>query len=196
MRRIGWIVALISVIAGCGGPKSQHVVEPTATRSPEAEQSSPSPERQVYEEARAGAVQIGALTESISEALAEVRKLADRERGDRRQAFSDAADFLDSAGATIADFAVEPPAFVEFSKDFAAQDERRLQAIEAANDARIDVQSAANTLGDLGPEAAQLSAKATEIIADLEEAITTLGGEIEARESVRREGLPDTAHRV
>lgn len=137
----------------------------------------------MYEEVRAGAVQIGAVTESISAALDEVRKLAGRERGDRRQALSDAADFLDSAGATLVDHAVEPPAFDAFAKDFPAQDERRLQAIEAANDARVDAQSAQNTLAGLGGEAASLAERVAGIVADIEEAIATLGGEVEARET-------------
>lgn len=179
MRWFAAVLVAWCALAGCGDRPGTVSPAPPA-KSAEAPST---PERAVYEEVRAGAVQIGAVTESISAALDEVRKLAGRERGDRRQALSDAADFLDSAGATLVDHAVEPPAFDAFAKDFPAQDERRLQAIEAANDARVDAQSAQNTLAGLGGEAASLAERVAGIVADIEEAIATLGGEVEARET-------------
>lgn len=181
------ILVLTGALAGCGDPAAS----PKPAQAVKPADAPAAPERAVYEELRAGAIQLGAVTQSISEALASARELAARERGDRRQALSDAAAYLDSAGATLADHAVEPPEYDAFAKDFAAQDERRLQAIEAANDARVDAQSAQHTLGDLGGDATSLADRVAAIVADIEEAIITLGGEVEARESASND-----AHRI
>jgi hypothetical protein len=166
------------VLAGCGapGPPPEAAAPPLAEEGAEAPVS---PERRLFEQVRAGAVQLGGVSEALAGLLRRTHGSAAVARGQAREALDEAAAYLDSAGATIADHAVEPPPFEEFVKDLPLRGQGRLRAIEAANDARVDLQSAATILSEAGPEGATLSEEARSLVADLEEAIGALGGSVE-----------------
>lgn len=175
-----FMVALAGISFGCRKgpavadrpPKPPVVVDPNQ------------PEETLYEQIRAGSTQIEGVIDTLDAVLERVKKVDSGTDKEVRAVVEDLKDSLDAAGATLADFAGEAPDRKTVEKQFAKYDEWRIQAIAAGNDARhemIDAQGLADTLS----ETAEVSgmddvADLLEVgIADLKDAIETLGGKIE-----------------
>ena len=165
------LALLILLACGCGG---RHEDPPAANQPPA------SPEDALYQQLRAGAFQLGAAQDSLAEALRAVQDLNVGPAA--RQAQQDAEALLDSAGASLGDF-LEPPARGKIAEEFAAHDEMRVKAIEAANDALHETREAAGILRSLADEGVDGAAQAAELADlaanDLQSAIDALGGQVE-----------------
>jgi len=59
-----------------------------------------------------------------------------------RDGLLDVVDMIDACGESLADYSEEPPAADKIKADFAVFDDRRLKAIEAANDSLMDLREA------------------------------------------------------
>ena len=93
----------------------------------------------------------------------------------------DAAEFIDSAGEGVAEFGDDPPSKSEIEKSFGTYDEKRLKAIEAANDALHDLREALGILESLsGGENAEVVRIALQVKSLLAVAIDDVWGAIEA----------------
>ncbi len=179
MKGAVWVVALIT-LGGCqpGGPTSGY--QPPSGPGPAAAPPA-DPDGAVSEQLRAGAVQLAAAGATIQDALASVRSLASRARGDVKTALEGAADYVDSAGSTAADAASDPPSDDEVRADFQRADDDRKRRIEAGEDAYRDLSEARGILDALSEQGPQYGA-CRELIEvamdDVEEAVTAFGGKI------------------
>lgn len=120
--------------------------------APSTPESPPQPpEAQAYEDYRAGLFALEAAQESLAEALSASQKLqAGLAQGSEVEAgLTDIVYGIDSAGTTIADFAVDPPTEAEFNSEFARHDDARLKAIEAINDALHDLRESSGLARDM-----------------------------------------------
>lgn len=174
----------------CGGPASDPT-KPTPTASNTGgEDPTVSPEKRLYEQLRSGMFQMGAAAGSIEEALSAARDAAAQLKGDLKGAMEDAIESIDAAGAGVAEYAADPPEEAEVAKDFATWDERRLKAVEAANDAMHDLREAAGLLADAdetnpgpaGQPARDVRALVLVALDDLWGAIEAFGGTPETEE--------------
>lgn len=143
-----------------------------------------------------GAYQIASAMDSLEAGLTQTRELAKAGVKDPelKAALVDADDLIDGAGANLGDYGTEPK-----SPDFAARDEWRLKAIEAANDARHDLSDAEGAIDDFLEGATEVVGRAIDDIeADLDDAIDALtsaiealGGKAEPLDDGSTAGVPD-----
>jgi len=179
------VLGIVAILGVCGCSKeAPH--DPNATGS--AKESIPSdPDQALYNQVRSGAYQIGTAVDSIEDVRKTAREIASREKGDTHKALLEVAEHIDDAGQSLADFSEDPPAFDEFKKNFAAQDEKRLKAIDGANEALGDLHDAQDVVGDLldshppEPENTQLTnadSALDDCIQSVESAIKTMGGKV------------------
>lgn len=124
--------------------------------------------------------------DTIEETLATAEKVKAAAAGEALAAIEDVLGLIDSAGAGIADYTTPIPNLDEFRKAVEAQDERRLKAIEAGNDAVRDLKEAAGILDSLAESApdplkkgaAELAELVDLCVRDLYDAVEALGGQI------------------
>jgi hypothetical protein len=107
------------------------------------------PDQTLYDEVRSGAYQISAAVDAIEGVRKTSRDIALHQSGKTQKTLLSVADILDDAGKALADYGEDPPPFAQFKQNFAAQDDRRLKAIDAANEAVDDLLDAQDTLGQL-----------------------------------------------
>lgn len=120
------------------------------------------------------------LTEALDRCLA-LRKSA---KVPAKAALEEVRDALDSAGAAVEDFQLALAEEAEFEKNFKAEDERRLKAIDGGNDALHILGDAQAVLGsyshDVGkPLDQELESLIQLAMEDLKEAIQAYGGKVE-----------------
>jgi hypothetical protein len=187
MRWVGLAVIAAMLVAGCGKPAETPPADTRARAAGTSPAESPgSAEQVVFDQLSGGAFQASAALDLIETARNGLVELLGVAKSPIREGLEDARDLIDSAGQTLAD-EIEKPDNVETVKnDFAAFDERRLKAIEAANDARHELEEALGIVQSLS-EAGQLSQNSLDPIVDaLQSAIeasgdmaTELGGKVE-----------------
>lgn len=139
-------------------------------------------EDETYAKFRAGLVAVESAMDSLREARQELRTAAGAADGDARAALEDASDALDTAGARLAELAIEPPSAQAFADGFAGYDELRLKLIEAANDGLIEVRDAQGTVEDIAESRPNLADQAATVRLagdDLANAVGALGGTAE-----------------
>lgn len=183
LRWVGIVLLLAASLVGChkGEESTSAAAPPGATVL--------SPEERLRDRMRAGSVQISGILEDLQDALALAKTIRADIPADRplRSPLNEVIEALDGAGEALGDYATETPPIEEFTERFAQLDDRRLNAIDAANDARQRIRSAFGVLDGLpdgmvedDPNRIQQLAEMLEVmIADLEDAIFALGGRVE-----------------
>lgn len=185
MSRLYIAIVLSIFCFGCG----QRAIDPPALTAKVAVKVGPpaDPERALFEQVRSGTYQINAAMDSIEEARKTAKEMAARETGQTQHALLTIASNLDDAGGTLSDFADDPPPIEKFKSDFATQDDRRLKAIDGANDALDAVHDAQDLVEALlksnppEPEKTQLSEADSALdgcVEAVEDAIKTMGGKV------------------
>lgn len=175
-------------ICGCGHSEVKPI--------PAARQSAPTepadPVQALYDKVRSGSYQISSAIDAIEEVRKATKDIAARETGNTHEALLTIAEQLDGAGKVLADYGVDPPSLDEFKKDFAGQDDHRLKAIDASNEALDDLRDAQDLLGDLldshppEPEGTQLDnadSNLEECVQTVEDAVKALGGKVRSPDS-------------
>lgn len=185
MWRFGLVFLVI--LAGCGGAKETSL--PDGKSSGSSGTSSADPVEVGYEQVRAGSFQYGAVVDTLGEAIERCLKVLDTAKGPAKEATEDIRDALDSAGAAIEAFQEAPADKATYEKNFKAEDEKRLKAINGGNDALHLLGEAREIMSsyeqDLGkPVDKELADLIQLAIDDLSEAIVTFGGKVETEESV------------
>ncbi|HRI44220.1 MAG TPA: hypothetical protein PLL78_12470 [Fimbriimonadaceae bacterium] len=196
MKAWGWL-ALAGLAVGCGErPATAESAAVSRPNQPVANGSNPgstteveppNPEQALYELCRAGTVQMNGAADSIEETLQTAKSVLPIATGDAVQGIKEAIELIDGAGAGIADYTAPIPGMDRFPEVAAEQDERRLKAIQAGNDAIRDLKEAAGILESLVQStAATLRKGIGEVIElvdvcvrDLYDAVEALGGRVE-----------------
>jgi septation ring formation regulator EzrA len=75
--------------------------------------------------------------------------LASSEEAEVHDALKEIGDGISKAGSLIGDYDEELPPYDKFEKDFAAQDDERLKAIDACNKALEEIQDSLSITDDL-----------------------------------------------
>ena len=175
-------------ICGCGHPEVKPV---PAARQPVSTEPT-DPVQALYDKVRSGSYQISSAIDAIEEVRRATKDIAARETGNTHEALLTIAGQLDGAGKVLADYGVDPPSLDDFKKDFAGQDDHRLKAIDASNEALDDLRDAQDLLGDLldshppEPEGTQLDnadSSLEECVQTVEDAIKALGGTVRSPDS-------------
>jgi hypothetical protein len=179
-------------IAGAGCSAAKSAAPGGQPASAESAQAEPSAEELLRQQLRSGRFQLNAAAGSIEQTYLAAKEAADSYKRvrDVHEGFLDVVDYVDSAGAEVSDHIEEPPTLEDITKDFATYDERRLKAVQAANDALKDLREALGVLEGLSdsPQEAvarsALSVKSLLAVAidDLWGAVEALGGEPEGSE--------------
>ena len=173
------------VISGCAHQDAKPIASPKQT----APSAPADPVQALYDKVRSGSYQISTAIDSIEEVRKAAKEIASKETGNTRQALLTISGQLDEAGKVLADYGVDPVAYEEFKKDFAGQDDRRLKAIDAANEALDDLRDAQDLLGDLldshppEPEGTQLDnadSSLEECVQTVEDSVRALGGKVKS----------------
>jgi len=176
-------------VFGCSKAGSQ-ITEP-ATAKP---RTPVNPEKALYDQVSSGAYQISAAIDSIEAVRKTAREIASREKGNTQKALFAISASLDDAGKALADYGDDPPPFEEFKKNFAAQDDRRLKAISAANQSLSDLGDAQDTLSDLldshppEPESTELNnadSALDDCVQAVEGAVKAMGGRVPAADEAK-----------
>lgn len=177
-------IVVASAFLGCSRPI------PSASESPPKSPSAKQSEDKavdVYALVRAGATEMSGAIDSIAEALDQAKKAQATASGKTRQALDEVVDRIDGVGETLADYSLDPPQRAEFEKRVPAEDERRLAAIQAANDGIHELQDAsgiARSLLDDAPPAVseelkKLAGLIDLAIQDVSDAVAAFGGTVE-----------------
>lgn len=176
-------VTVLLALAGCGKQPASAVPQASKSTTPA------DPDQALYDQVRSGAYQIGSAIDSMEDVRKTVREIAASQSGKTQQALLQIAGDLDDAGKSLADFGDDPPPFDQFKKLFAAQDDRRLRAIAAANDSLDDLSDAQDIVGELQDSKPapppQIAGQLADAGSDLDdcaqavtEAIKTMGGKV------------------
>lgn len=180
----------IASIGGCGSG-SGAPSDPPAGKPPASEEADPpaTPEAQLYEQLRAGAVQLDLAQVAITEAYSHANTIRDDRKLDMaiQEGAADVSELLDSAGAQLADFTEPPPDEATVTRSFGESDDRRLKAIEAANDALHELNDALGLVQSLLDSADEVLRPRLDVlfetirgaIEEVTSAIGALGGEVE-----------------
>lgn len=181
MRRV-LLAAILGVsLFGCGrneGPAASAGGAPGATTTSGAPKDEATT---LLEQQRGGAYQIDVAMGHMEHAMNLVRPLAVDKPDETKEALQNIVDMLDSAGATIIEFN-DAPTLDKIKENFKEQDDRRLKAIEEADDARQEVEQAKGIITDLlaSEPPADVKTSLTEIDESIEEALDALEAAIEA----------------
>jgi post-segregation antitoxin (ccd killing protein) len=192
-RKGMWLLlaaACLLPAAGCGAKSNAAPADASPPSARKDTAPSPSAEDRLYEQLRSGAFQMSAAAASAEETLVAAREAARRlsKNSEEREGMLDVVDFVDSAGAAIAEHVEDPPARERVAAEFGAFDEKRLKAVAAGNEALRDLREALGVLEGLasGEDAkvAQLALEVKSLLAvaldDLWGAVEAYGGEPEA----------------
>lgn len=174
-------VALLPVW-GCGGPEPAPSAAPgSGGKTSETGAAPANPEKALREQLRSGLFQLDACAASVEEALVAARGASKRASGEAQQGLLDVIDMLDSAGGTVADHLGESPGEDQVKVDYTGQDERRIRAIAAANDAHTELGEAAGLAGSLVEVATPpVRAEIEELVNLIEVAVEDARGAVEA----------------
>lgn len=182
MRWLCWIVLATFVVAGCKSSKgtAETTAEPGKTAVAQ------NPEQALYEQVRSGNYQINAALDAVETARTEIRPLLADAGGDAKDALQAVSEILDNTGSTLSDFSDAPPSFEEFKKDFASQDEDRIDSIDACSQALVRMREGEGIISDMADSApASVKGKLDtlddhllDITDSLEEAIKAMGGKV------------------
>lgn len=195
MKPWGWL-ALATMFAGCGERPATSTPSPSGQPGPVAqapkidpvpEAEPDNPDRALYELCRAGTVQMNGAADSVEETLQTAKNVVPVATGETARGLEEAIELIDSAGAGIADYTAPVPGMDRFPEVALEQDERRLKAIQAGNDAIRDLKEAAGILESLTQGTKDVVLKGlTEVlelvdvcIRDLYDAVEALGGRVE-----------------
>lgn len=142
------------------------------------------PDDTLFQQLRAGAFQLSGVIETLDAVVEKLKEVKPGNDATLKSGLSELTESVDAAGAALADYTDEPDR-QRLTKKFPEYDERRIRAIDAANDALHDLDEAAGLATDL---AADKNVESLNDIADLldlamadiKEAIVSLGGKVEA----------------
>jgi hypothetical protein len=181
------IVVTLS-LAGChrgGAPASRGV-------SRSAPPAVIDPVKHLYEQMRTGAYQLSAGQDSLQTATELSEKLAKVAGGTASHGFAALLSKLNAAGEELGDYTDDPPAFDEFKKDVSAEDDQRLNAIQAANEALGEIADGQDIVENLlagapaedKPEVLKVQDQLDDTVDAVETAIADLGGKVDDDDSV------------
>jgi hypothetical protein len=182
-RACFWCALSLLCLYSCSNPPTESPPPPKITHVEQKLPPSVKPEEQLYEQLRSGSFQLDAAAGSIEDTL-EAAKSAHKalaKYAEAASAMQDVIEYLDSAGEGVAEFGDGTPNKEDVAKNFAASDDKRLKAIEAANDALHDLREALGILESLsGSENDTVAKKALSVKALVAVAIDDVWGAIEA----------------
>lgn len=187
MRRWVWAIAAIA-LAGCNGQAGKAPPEsPPAQESGAAPAEQSDPNAALFEQLSSGAYQSSAAIESLDRATNQATELKEKVPAEELKiGMDDVIALIDSAGATLAEFAEQPESEAAVEKEFNLFDERRLKAIEAGNDALMDLREAVGVIESMAEgltgmrqvEAEKLRGALLEAMDDVAGAIEGFGGKV------------------
>lgn len=181
MRRLVLAAILGLTLVGCGRneatPASGGTGGPVATAGSEPKDEATA----LLEQLRGGSYQIDVAMGGMEKAMNLVRPLAVDKPAETKEALQNIADMLDSAGGTIIEFN-DAPSLETIKENFKANDDRRLKAIEEADDARQEVEQAHGIVAELlaSEPPADVKASLDQINDAIEETLDALEAAIEA----------------
>lgn len=178
----------LGMVAGCGDRADTPAADNDAPYTDVVLE--PGPESTLYEQMRAGGVQLQIAMTALADAFRDLEEAIDSPDVDPDivEGLIDARDYLDDAGAILGDHAGSPPSIAQIQGDFSTYDERRLDAIAAINEARFSLLEASGIIGsliDALPEIVRATVESAhrrvdEAVVAAETAIEALGGTVEA----------------
>ena len=187
VSRSALLLCLVCLV-GCSKPATTQSVS-TAPAKAEVPKD---PVQRLYEQMRSASYQIGASLDAIEEIRKTAKEMAAQQAGLTKEALTAVGVKVDAAGKLLAEFGSEPPALEQFKSDFAAQDERKLETIDAANEALDDLLDAQDVVGDLldshppDPAGSQLDETDSSLetaVQAIQDAIKTMGGRVTASDA-------------
>lgn len=177
------LIAAAALCLGCRGKQETVVYTPPSTERHGAEPGDP--DAALYEQLRAGSVQMDAAASTLEEVRAAAKAMQGSLGGEGEDALEQVLEALDGVGTVLTDLAAPPPSLEEVRAGFASADDRRKQAIADGNDAYFelgDVLGNVRSLEDKYPDFIKLSDLLSLAQGDVAEAVEALGGRVEKRE--------------
>lgn len=176
----GFIVFACLAGSGCRGASADESTD----RTPPVKIDPTKPEDTLVEQIRSGSTQIDGVIDTLDSIVAQVERIDPKKDAELKQGLADLGESLDSAGASLANFADDRPTRKEVAARFAQFDEWRIQAIAAVNDALHDLDDARGLADQFAKEKKvdalhQVGDLLDLAISDLEDALQTLGGKAE-----------------
>jgi ABC-type transporter Mla subunit MlaD len=170
----------------CQGCHRGVSVENGAPSPPPTEVVKKDPEADQYKKLRGADIQVDSAANEMNDGLQETKALAQKSQGDAQKALLSVIEQLSEAGESLGDYENVADTLDAFKKDFAAQDERRLDSIDIALDALNQVTDAVNTLNDLSANVPPAFKKDLDEIvsnvgqtqSDLQQAVVSMGGQV------------------
>jgi|GEM_PF-4698294 len=174
------LAAALLTIGGCHKPVTAVAAPPPAAAVKQ------DPVEVLYQNMKEADTKVDIAVQDLEDAMNEATTFAPKAGGDAKQALLNVADLLNSAGQDLSEYQDVPETIEAFRKDFAAQDEHRLNAIDAAIQALKSVQAANLVLDDLDKNVPAQGKQALDEIAGncddaasgLQVAIKKMGGKI------------------
>jgi uroporphyrinogen-III decarboxylase len=181
-------------MVGCG----HHDVVASATTPTAA--SPTDPDHKLYEQLRAGIYQLGSAQDNLQTATEMSTKLSKSAGGTAAHGFSDLLKKLNAAGQKLGDYTDSLPSFEEFKKNVGPEDDQRLNAIQAGNDALGDIADAQDIVENLlagapaeaKPDVQKIQDQLDDSVDAVEAAVQAMGGKVEEDEAVTP-GTPDAS---
>ncbi len=175
----GLLVAVAIATSGCRGEASD-----AGAKTPPVKIDPTKPEDTLVEQIRSGSTQIDGVIDTLDSIVAQVERIDPGKDAELKQALAELGESLDSAGASLANFADDRPTRKDVAARFAQFDEWRIQAIAAINDALHDLDDARGISDQFAKEkkigALQQVGDLLDLaVSDLQDALQTLGGKPE-----------------
>lgn len=182
MRTVVLAALILLALAGCGNKDGgTQAVPPASTGAPSSSEGPKDEATALLEQLRGGAYQIDVAMGSMEVAMNRVRPLMADNPAETKEALQNIADMLDSAGATLIEFN-DAPTIEQVRANFKENDDRRLKAIDEADDARQEVEQARTIVSDMlhSEPPAEIKSKLEEIDTAIDEALDAIEAAIEA----------------
>ncbi len=112
-----------------------------------------SPQQQLFEYLREGMTQFTSAEESILEAQRAAVAFQKIAPASEREALKEILERINSAGAGVGEHVLPAPSWQDFAQDSVKFDKERMAAIEAANDAVVDLRDARGIAADRAEQA-------------------------------------------